>query len=305
MRTFAAPFRHMDGTLPALLSRSGSIIMAVLLNIISSGSRKSAGAATFRRVRGRTIMSQKRGGLSKSAMETRAAEGLVRTYREAMFYIVTSFCAGMAQSINASFEPTRYGSSRNAFFKLNYSFIESVVNGTNLGLALLDQLMHDVSFTGVQAADGEIIRSISEFNIAGFNALCDAKEATGSSLIYVRATRPTITHAGTDEAWNASDDPTGTTISSFEVSVTPATSSGQKITAVRVTSSTNFTPSAEVVVVVQGQIMQGSWSGNTFNVTDSPYYSETHTVIIRTTANVVLAQRNVTFFSNSTEASGE
>lgn len=279
--------------------------MAVLLNIISSGSRKSAGAATFRRVRGRTIMSQKRGGISASAMETRAAAGLVRTYREAMFYIVTSFCAGMAQSINASFEPTRYGSSRNAFFKLNYSFIVSVVNGTNLGLALLDQLMHNVSFTGVQAKDGEVIHSISNFGITGWNALCQAQESTGSSLLYVRATRPTITYAGTDEEWNDSDDPTGTTISSFEVEVTPASSSGQKITAVRVTSSTNFTPSAEVVVVVQGQILQGSWNGNTFNVKDSPYYSETHTVIIRTTAKVVLAQRDVTFFSKGTEASGE
>lgn len=279
--------------------------MAVLLNIISSGSRKSAGAATFRRVRGRTIMSQKRGGLSATAMETRAAAGLVRTYREAMFYIVTSFCAGMAQSINASFVPTRYGSSRNAFFKLNYSAIEEAVNGSALGLALLDQLMHSVSFSGVTVTDEEGTVTFTNFDTEGFDILTG--RMTGDSAItIVRQTRGGIVRYSTgSQGWENYQDPTGTTISAFEVSVTPATSSGQKITAVRVTSSTNFTPSNEVVVVVQGQILQGAWSGNTFNVTESPYYSDTHTIIIRTTANVVLAQRNVTFFTAGTEASGE
>jgi hypothetical protein len=252
-------------------------------------------------------MSQKRGGLSASAMETRAAEGLVRTYRESMFYIVTSFCAGMAQSINASFEPTKYGSSRNAFFKLNYSAIELAVNGTELGLKLLDQLMHNVSFSGVSVTpEGSEKRSITAFDVSNFDTLMN----NGLDISVVRATRGALVRyvagsTGEISGWTDYEDPTGTAISSFEVSVTPATSSGQRITAVRITSATNFTPSNEVVVVVQGQILQGSWSGNTFNVTDSPYYSETHTVIIRTTANVVLAQRNVTFFARGTEAGGE
>lgn len=279
--------------------------MAILLNIISSGSRKSAGAATFRRVRGRTIMSQKRGGMSASAMETRAATGLVRTYREAVFYVVTSFAAGMAQSINASFEPTRYGSSRNAFFKLNYSVIELALNGSPLGLALLDAVMHNVSFAGVSAGEGDNERSITAFDATGFSTLFEALDMAGVSGTYVRITRDGVQRRSFEEPWGQTPDPTGSIISAFEVSVTPATSSGQRITAVRVTSSTNFTPSASVVVVVQGQILQGSWSSNTFNVTDSPYYTDTHTVIIRTSAGDVLAQRNVTFFTNSTEASGE
>lgn len=276
--------------------------MAILLNIISSGSRKSAGAATFRRVRGRTIMSQKRGGLSASAMETRAAAGLVRTYREAMFYIMTSFCAGMAQSINASFEPTKYGSSRNAFFKLNYSAVEEAVNGSAIGLALLDQLMHYVSFSGVTInVEGGEDQVINDFGVDAFGILTGGVEVS----IVRQTVGGYLRYNTADHSWDEYADPTGSSISSFEVTVTPATSQGQQITAVRVTSSTNFTPSAEVVVVVQGQILQGSWSGNTFNVTNSPYFSDTHTVIIRTTANVVLAERNVTFFTSSNEASGE
>lgn len=279
--------------------------MAILLNIISSGSRKSAGAATFRRVRGRTIMSQKRGGLSASAMETRAAAGLVRSYREAVFYVITSFAAGMAQSIKASFEPTKYGSSRNAFFKLNYSVIELALNGSPLGVALLDAVMHSVSFAGVTAGEGDAARSITAFNAANFSTLMEALEIAGISGTYVRVTRGGVVRVSFEQPWADTPDPTGEAISAFEVAVTPATSSGQRITAVRVTSSTNFTPSNNIVVVVQGQILQGSWSGNSFNVTDSPYYTDTHTVIIRTTAGVVLAERNVTFYSNSTEASGE
>lgn len=253
-------------------------------------------------------MSQKRGGISASAMETRAAAGLVRTYREAMFYIMTSFCAGMAQSINASFEPTKYGSSRNAFFKLNYSAVENAVNGTALGLALLDQLMHQVSFSGVSVTRGEGNPPLvfDAFDVTNFDRLMN--QGLGLSVVRITIGGTTRYIAGGDgeqSAWSDFDDPTGATISSFEVSVTPATSQGQQITSIRVTSSTNFTPSAEVVVVVQGQILQGSWSGNTFNVTNSPYYSDTHTVIIRTTANEVLAQRNVTFFTSGHEASGE
>lgn len=279
--------------------------MAILLNIISSGSRKSAGAATFRRVRGRTIMSQKRGGLSTSAMETRAAAGLVRTYREAMFYIMTSFCAGMADSINASFEPTKYGSSRNAFFKLNYSAVELAVNGTQIGLALLDQIMHNVSFSGVSVGTGESTLSFTDFSAASFSVLMQALDTAGVTGSYVRITRGGLVRSGFDETWASVADPTGSSIRSFEVAVTPATSSGQRITSVTVTSSVNFTPSSNIVVTVRGQILQGSWSGSTFSVTDSPYYSDTHTVIIRTTAGEVLAQRNVTFFATGTEASGE
>lgn len=279
--------------------------MAVLLNIISSGSRKSAGAATFRRVRGRTIMSQKRGGLSSSQMETRAAAGLVRTYREAMFYIMTSFCAGMADSINASFEPTRYGSSRNAFFKLNYSYVETIVNGSALGLALLDQIMHNVSFTGVTATDSGSEHTLYGFTSDNWDILGEAYEANGSSAVYVRTTTPSYIRKGSDEAWASTPDPTGTSISAFEVGVSTATSSGQQITQIRVTSSTNFTPSSNVEVAVSTQVLQGTWAGNTFNVTDSPYFSGNYTVRIRTTAGDILAERLVTFYSSSTEAGGE
>lgn len=276
--------------------------MAVLLNIISSGSRKSAGAATFRRVRGRTIMSQKRGGLSASAMETRAAAGLVRTYREAMFYIVTSFCAGMAQSINASFEPTKYGSSRNAFFKLNYSAIEEAVNGWALGLALLDQLMHQVSFSGVSLQDGETQLSFTGFDATNFDLLMSRV-----SVSVVRITRGgNVRYISDDSTWAATPDPTGAQITSFEVAVSPATSSGQQITSVRVTSSLNFVGGSGYDVYIQGYTLTGSWSGNTFVVTNSPYFTDRHTVYIRKLPeNTFIAQRVVDFSTSGTEAGGE
>lgn len=280
--------------------------MAVLLNIISSGSRKSAGAATFRRVRGRTIMSQKRGGLSASAMETRAAAGLVRTYREAIFYVVTSFAAGMAQSINVSFEPTKYGSSRNAFFKLNYSVIELALNGSPLGLALLDQVMHNVSFTGVTAGTGDAERSITNFTAEGFSTLMEALDIAGVSGTYVRISRGGIQRRSFEEPWGQTPDPTGAVISSFEVSVSPATSSGQRITSVRVTSSLNFVGGSSYDVYIQGYTLTGSWSGNTFVVSDSPYFTDRHTVYIRKIPeNTFIAQRVVDFSTSGTEAGGE
>lgn len=281
--------------------------MAILLNIISSGSRKSAGAATFRRVRGRTIMSQKRGGLSASALETRAAAGLIRSYREALFYIMTSFCAGMANSIKSSFEPTKYGSSRNAFFKLNYSAVEAAVNGTELGLALLDQLMHNVSFTGVTVTSQEAgSRSITAFDVTNFDTLMN----NGLGLSVVRATRGGYVRyvaggEGEVAAWSDYEDPTGSSISAFEVAVTTATTSGQRITSVTVTSATNFTPSANIEVAVSTQVLQGSWTGNTFTVSESPYFSGNYTVRIRTTSGEILAERLVTFYSSNNEASGE
>lgn len=277
--------------------------MAVLLNIISSGSRKSAGAATFRRVRGRTIMSQKRGSLSASARETRAAAGLVRTYQEAMFYIMSSFCAGMANSINASFEPTKYGSARNAFFKMNYSFIEQAVNATALGLALLDHLMHDVSFVSATGRDGDTDRTMSGFSVSDFETLCAAVEATGISMFYVRATKPSIVRLGTDERWSQTPDPIVPTNISFEVSVNAATAEGQQITGILV-SATNWPATPTYEVRVSGQVLAGQWTGYRFIPTASPRYPNPGTVAIYNAEGEVIAQRVVQFARNN-EASGE
>ena len=305
-RTFAAPFRHMFGTLPALLSRSGSKIMAVLLNIISSGSRKSAGAATFRRVRGRTIMSQKRGGLSKSALETRAATGLVRTYREAMFYIVTSFCAGMADTINASFEPTKYGTSRNAFFKLNYSAIEKAVNGTAIGLALLDQLMHQATFSGVEITpQGGSTFGIYTFNIEDFDVLMGSMPGgAAGSVSIVRATRGGyIRYSAPAQNWGDFTDPVIPTNISFEVSVNAATAEGQQITEILV-SATNWPATPKYEVRVSGTVLAGTWTGYKFIPTASPRYPNPGTVAIYNADGEIIAKRIVQFSRNN-EAGGE
>ena len=273
--------------------------MAVLLNIISSGSRKSAGAATFRRVRGRTIMSQKRGGLSKSAMETRAAAGLVRTYREAMFYIMSSFCAGMADTINASFEPTKYGSSRNAFFKLNYSAVELAVNGSALGLALLDQIMHDVSFSGVTVTSESGTDTFTKFDFNGFDDLMTLVKTS-----VVRMTRGgLVRYVSNDQGWTDFTDPIIPTNISFEVSVNAATAEGQQITEILV-SATNWPATPTYEVRVSGTVLAGQWTGYRFIPTASPRYTNPGTVAIYNADGEIIAQRIVQFNRNN-EAGGE
>lgn len=64
-------------------------------------------------------MSQKR----MKGTPTRA-EGMVMTYREALFTIVTAAARVLAVSIDASFDKTRYGSARNNFFKMNYEYFK-------------------------------------------------------------------------------------------------------------------------------------------------------------------------------------
>lgn len=273
--------------------------MAVLLNIISSGSRKSAGAATFRRVRGRTIMSQKRGASTKAA-ETRAAAGLVRTYREAMFFIVAAFADGMQNSINESFEPTKYGSRRNAFFKLNYSPIELAVNGSTLGLALIDQLMHEVSFTGVSVEIAETNYAIQDFSSNSLSQLFMAAISSGVNGVYVRSTIGGTTFRGFDETWQDASDPGTASVTSIQVMTSTGDIVGQAIQEVSIfgTNLPSPIPYAIRVGNPQAEALLGTWSGNTFTTSGASAtkrYSGTYTVYI-TNADRVLFSRNVVFY---------
>lgn len=76
--------------------------------------RGSMGNVTYRTVRGRTIGSQKR---SSGDPATRAdGETLVQF----IFGLMARYAAARAADIAVSFSPTKYGSARNAFMKLNY-----------------------------------------------------------------------------------------------------------------------------------------------------------------------------------------
>lgn len=273
--------------------------MAILLNIISTGSRKSAGAATFRRVRGRTIMSQKRGSSAKS-LETRAATGLVRTYHEALFYIMSAFCDGMQNSINESFEPTKYGSRRNAFFKLNYSALELAINASALGLALLDQIMHNVSFTGVSATVGETERALTGFDEPQWSVLMKAAFDAGTTGVYVRSNIGGAVISSFDADWEDSADPGTAVVTGMQVRVATGTT-GQTITSVEI-SGTNL-PETITYSIRPGSptiaALTGTWNGHVFTTSGASATYEwrgTYTIYI-TDGSRVLYSRDVTFYS--------
>ena len=280
-------------------------IMAILLNIISTGSRKSAGAATFRRVRGRTIMSQKRGSSNKS-LETRAATGLVRTYREAVFFVMSAFADGMQNSINQSFEPTMYGSRRNAFFKLNYSALELALNASALGLALLDQIMHNVSFTGVSTKVEETDYTFDTFSTGGWDTIMNAAAAAGTEGVYTRSTiggRVLTSFGGT---WASESDPSTATVTGFMLNVTTGPI-GQRIASITI-QGTNIPSTVSYSVRVgspNSPALAGSWAGSKFTPSGqdaATEYTNTHTIYI-TDGTRVLYSRDVQFYSQG--AGGE
>lgn len=294
--TSSAHARHVVGM---LTPRDVLINMAILLNIISTGSRKSAGAATFRKVRGRTIMSQKRGSSAKS-LETRAAVGLVRTYREAIFFIMSAFADGMQNSINQSFEPTEYGSRRNAFFKLNYSAVELAVNRSELGLALLDQIMHNVSFTGVSISRESGAVTFTSFDEAGWNTLMREAYAAGVIGAYTRSTIGAKVINTFDAVWNPTADPGTAVVTGMVVRVATGTT-GQTITAVEI-SGTNL-PETPTYSIRPGSptiaALVGSWNGHVFTPSGASATYEwrgTYTIYI-TDGTRVLYSRDVTFYS--------
>lgn len=280
-------------------------IMAILLNIISTGSRKSAGAATFRRVRGRTIMSQKRGSSNKS-LETRAATGLVRTYREAVFYVMSAFADGMQNSINESFEPTKYGSRRNAFFKLNYSAVELALNGSELGLALLDQIMHNVSFTGVSTGSDESQVTFNAFDDIGWTTLLSSAEQAGVNGSYIRSNIGGAKYLDFGDAWVSEADPSTATVTGFVLNVTTGPI-GQRIASVTI-QGVNIPATVTYSVRVgspNSPALAGSWAGSKFTPSGADAateYTNTHTIFI-TNGTRVLYSRDVQFYSQG--AGGE
>lgn len=89
--------------------------MAIINSMGVGKARGSMGNVTYRTVRGRTIGSQKRGGVDPATR----ADG--ETLVQFIFGLMARFVALHAADIKASFDGTKYGSARNAFIKLNYS----------------------------------------------------------------------------------------------------------------------------------------------------------------------------------------
>lgn len=282
--------------------------MALDFTNINSGLRGSAGNTTWRRVRGRTIQQQKRQS-GKNTIQTRAAGGLVRTYREAIFFIMSAFADGMQNSINESFSPTKYGSRRNAFFKLNYSAVEKALNGSPLGLALLDQVMHNVSFTGVTAQVGDNERSIAALNAEGFSLLVTSAADVGVNASYIRSNIAGTVYQSFAIDWTDGTDPGAGAITGMTVAVSDYTSEGQTITRISIVG-TNISYPVNYSVRVSaptGTPLTGSWANNVWTPSGT---AATQRWMGRNTVYIsdgtrVLYSREVDFYNGTWSAGGE
>lgn len=93
--------------------------MAIVKSIFLGKARKSAGGGTFRTVRGRTILSEKRG---PSGTATRGEGG--ETVYQFNFALISRYASLHRADINVSFDTTKYGSCGNYFFKINRTALE-------------------------------------------------------------------------------------------------------------------------------------------------------------------------------------
>lgn len=97
--------------------------MSVIYSHSMGGAKKSAGLITYRKVKGRTIASQKRQGSDASV---NAFLG-VNNQRCNAFALCQRFSAMHKDSINASFDSTKFGTPRNNFAKLNMPVFRAII----------------------------------------------------------------------------------------------------------------------------------------------------------------------------------
>ena len=99
--------------------------MAIINSLAIGKSVKSAGNLTYKTVRGRTIASQR---ITQNKSNT-----LFQSLQRGHFSTVSK-CITLCQSwIDKAFEPSKYGSARNNFFKLNKDFTLSNFYGNVIG----------------------------------------------------------------------------------------------------------------------------------------------------------------------------
>lgn len=171
--------------------------MAIINSVFVGRAKKSAGNATFRTVRGRTIASQK-------VAKTGTIVGSLSQNQFALA-VISRFASLKAADISVSFDPTTYGSARNAFFKLNYGAMKDAVKP--LWLESLKQGAAKLP------TDDEILVAISEYSDAHPNSIYRVKRA-GFPVVYLRGD------------WSSEDNPTDIPIedgkAAIIVNVSPA-----------------------------------------------------------------------------------
>ena len=152
--------------------------MAIINSVFMGRAKKSAGNATFRTVRGRTIASQK--VAKKGTMS-----GNLSANQFAMACI-SRFASLYANDIALSFDPTTYGSSRNAFFKVNYAALKKALNPL-----YVESLKHGADKI---PADAEIISAIEAYATENPSDIYRVKKH-GYEAVYLQG------------AWSSEDNP--------------------------------------------------------------------------------------------------
>lgn len=131
--------------------------MAIVNSLAIGKSVKSAGNLTYKTVRGRTIASQR---ITSNKSNTAAQEA-----RRYSFGNSSKAIKLLQQYVDACYEKSKYGSSRNAFFKSNPKFtLDGLVGEIIEGVVNLSDGMLG-SLTGLAAKQ---LHSLSQGTLAGF-----------------------------------------------------------------------------------------------------------------------------------------
>lgn len=229
--------------------------MAIVRSHSMGEARKSAGLITYRNSRGRVIASQKRRVFTDTEKTA-----LRKTARAIAFKVASQFAAANTALINQSFTRTKYGSSTNAFVKINYSgFVAAILYGAADNLQLVTdptKTWADVkSVENISMADAvSVVDNYTTDNETGFVRA----HLSGESTVYVP-------RGATFVSTVVDNNPSVTSLSAvYTTDDTQSTATAIKIVGRNLASS--------LVIKIGGVTQTGAWSEDfkTFTLT-TPY----------------------------------
>lgn len=226
--------------------------MAIINSVFMGRAKKSAGNATFRTVRGRTIASQK--VAKKGTMSGKLSEN------QFSMACISRFASIYAFDISVSFDPTTYGSSRNAFFKVNYAALKKALNPL-----YLESLKHGADKI---PSDSEIISAIETYAASNPSDIYRVKKH-GFEAVYLQG------------AWSTDDNPDGATGGSGKIRISAVASPAE---GGKVTGAGSYEIGEEV------QLKATPNSGYTFDKWSDGVDTATRTIVVGETAKTYTAE---------------
>lgn len=227
-------------------------------------------------------MSQKR----MKGVPTRG-EGMVMTYREAIFAVVNAAAKVLASSVDVSFEKTKYGSRRNGFFKRNYQYFEELAQapvsdaanefgdtlksfGLQVGQTIVAALQAGIIDT---SAVETAMQASNDSGVFGFMAFAAWSDNTQSKAKYIRSdVGNELVVGNAAQAWSRAEDPLiMPRVTSF-IGNTTGTGTGMKVTSFEVRGENLESIYLSDAKIVSGnKTIQGTWStdGREFTVSEN------------------------------------